>query len=319
MSVKVMGRVWDLKLTPAKQMVLLALADHAAHDGSSVKPGVPLIAWKTGYSERQVQRIMRDLEKDEILVKVQEVRGRPTVYRIDLTKGEAKEPFKPRSEYQTPDKMSDSEGDYTQGDILSGVTSQGKGNAGGGDIASANLTSIRHLEPSLKDAAPENGAVPELKVLKADKPKTERQPDPIFDAVTLHIFGIQDSNAEGGRIAKISNWLSGKYAGKGIEKVGKISNPVEVHHVQQFAEYCKQRGINPPLDFVKFVENWRKWASALKQRTQVPAWQPASTQAEQSKPELSAAERNAMLAEMRQRRSSLVQNMSVNAELEEAG
>lgn len=62
MSGKATGRVWDLELEPLLKFVLLAYADHADHDGANMWPSVALIARKTGYSTRQVQRITRRLE-----------------------------------------------------------------------------------------------------------------------------------------------------------------------------------------------------------------------------------------------------------------
>lgn len=116
-------------------------------------------------------------------------------------------------------------------------------------------------EPDKKNntttSAPKNGAGE-----AQAKPKKTRAPDAMFDAVAFHVFGIDDPQAEGGRIAKISNWLKGKYEGAGAQKVGKISHPAEVKHIQAFAASCKQKGLTPPYDFVKFVEQWRKWASA---------------------------------------------------------
>ncbi|MBN1348399.1 helix-turn-helix domain-containing protein [candidate division KSB1 bacterium] len=69
MSVKVMGLVWESDLPAAQKLVLLSYADHADHDGNNVFPSIGLIAWKTGYSERQIQRITRDLESRKILIK----------------------------------------------------------------------------------------------------------------------------------------------------------------------------------------------------------------------------------------------------------
>lgn len=152
-----MGQVWDLVLTPAKQTVLLALADHADHNGENVKPGAPLVAWKTGYSERQVQRIMADLEADGLLIKVQTRAGLPTVYRIDLQKGVQKQPYKARKTHDkmsgvqsvTPDKMT-----YVN---MSPTTFHAESADPTPDIASANLTSIPLKdEPSLKDQKEEN-------------------------------------------------------------------------------------------------------------------------------------------------------------------
>ena len=62
MSVKIMGLVWDLDLPQNLKFVLLAYADHSDHSGRNIFPAVASIAKKTGYSERSVQRITRELE-----------------------------------------------------------------------------------------------------------------------------------------------------------------------------------------------------------------------------------------------------------------
>jgi len=62
MSVKVMGAVFDLEISPNQKLVLLAYADHAHHDGTSVYPAAASIAKKTSYSIRSVRRIARELE-----------------------------------------------------------------------------------------------------------------------------------------------------------------------------------------------------------------------------------------------------------------
>lgn len=105
MSVKVMGKVWDLELPHNQLLVLLAMADHADHDGSKVFPSIGLIAWKTGYSEKQVHRIQRELVKLGILVEVNRTQGKSVLYRIETEKGTEKKPYTPR-QYVTPDKMS---------------------------------------------------------------------------------------------------------------------------------------------------------------------------------------------------------------------
>lgn len=94
MSAKLMGTVWECDLPHNEMIVLLALADHANDDGDNVFPGIPYVAWKTGYTDRQVQRIMRSLEEKHILVPVEWPEGRPTVYRIDIDKAPRKQPFK---------------------------------------------------------------------------------------------------------------------------------------------------------------------------------------------------------------------------------
>ena len=69
MSVKIMGLVWDLDIGRDEKFILLAYADHAEHDGSNIYPAVATVARKTGYSERQVQRITHNLVEMGILIK----------------------------------------------------------------------------------------------------------------------------------------------------------------------------------------------------------------------------------------------------------
>lgn len=94
MSAKLLGWVWDLQLKRADREILLALADHADHDGYC-QPGVPLLAWKTDYSERQVQRILRELEGSGLveIVAADTGRGKVRRYRLRLDKGVRKSPF----------------------------------------------------------------------------------------------------------------------------------------------------------------------------------------------------------------------------------
>ena len=58
MSVRAMGAVWALKIPPADKLVLLAMVDHADDEGKRIHPSVELISSKTGYSDRQVRRIV---------------------------------------------------------------------------------------------------------------------------------------------------------------------------------------------------------------------------------------------------------------------
>jgi hypothetical protein len=102
MSGKTTGKVWDLKLTAPKQLVLLALADKADHNDEHIQPGVALIAWMTGYSEVHVRRIIKQLVGDGLLAVMDAPPGKPVVYRIDVTKGEQKSPYEKRSDKKRP-------------------------------------------------------------------------------------------------------------------------------------------------------------------------------------------------------------------------
>lgn len=93
MSAKIMGLAFELDLPANKMLVLLAMADHAQHDGSRVFPSIGLIAWKTGYSDKQTRRIIHALVKDNILIETRSSKGRyPSEYQINLAAGKRKQP-----------------------------------------------------------------------------------------------------------------------------------------------------------------------------------------------------------------------------------
>lgn len=79
MSVKISGQVWELDLDPMDKFVLLALSDHADHEGQSIKPGNALLCAKTGLSEKTIgMKIARFLEMG-ILEPVEVSTGRGNV------------------------------------------------------------------------------------------------------------------------------------------------------------------------------------------------------------------------------------------------
>ena len=120
MSIKIMSAVWELELPHSKLLVLLALADHAKDDGSDVFPSIGHTAWKVGYSDRQVTRIIAELVKDGLLVKVKEAnRHRPTEYAINIRAGILKPAYSIRGDILTP-LQNDVRGDKSEsrGDIL---------------------------------------------------------------------------------------------------------------------------------------------------------------------------------------------------------
>lgn len=61
MSVRVMSWVWDQDIPPNIKIVLLAIADCADDDGGNAYPSQETLARKTGYSTRQVKRIVEQL------------------------------------------------------------------------------------------------------------------------------------------------------------------------------------------------------------------------------------------------------------------
>jgi hypothetical protein len=121
-----MGAVWDADLPRPEKFVLLSYADHAAHDGTSIYPSVERMAWKTGYSERSIQRITRDLEDAGILVRDGTGPNGVNKYRIEISNLPGRQPY----------QRSDQGGDKISPQAQGGVTFC----QGGGDILSGGVT-----------------------------------------------------------------------------------------------------------------------------------------------------------------------------------
>lgn len=75
MSITLMSRVWECDLPANLTLVLLAMADIARDDGSRCYPSVGFLAWKCGYSRRQVQNIIKELRALAILLVVNHDQG----------------------------------------------------------------------------------------------------------------------------------------------------------------------------------------------------------------------------------------------------
>jgi DNA-binding Lrp family transcriptional regulator len=93
MSVEAMGQVWKMHLDPGDAWVLMAMADHADVEGEHVFPSVGRIAWKTGFSQRTVQRAIKRLRKLEVLELVTANIGEARRYRIIFANAKYKKPW----------------------------------------------------------------------------------------------------------------------------------------------------------------------------------------------------------------------------------
>lgn len=209
MSGKISGKVWDLRLPHNQMLVLLAMTDHADHDGKNMFPSIPLIAWKTGYSEVQTQRIIRQLLTIGILVKQAVAPGFPILYAVDFTRGELKPEFKRKTRknpYQNGGAIvyNPPQNDTSQNDtpiILSEKE----------ETATPIMASLKNnaepslkQQPSLKDKEIKDSVVSD-EPTQAAKPKSKRKPkrteaenlaaenaDPVFLAVGQSVFAIED-------------------------------------------------------------------------------------------------------------------------------
>lgn len=128
-----MDRVWGLNLDHASKLILMALSSHAHNDGTSAYPSVALLAWKTGYSDRQIQRTLRGLERLGIIEPIANQRGgRSSIeYYIHIEMGEQRPPFKPAKRPTSADgrseKLSPIQSENGFVDVTPGVTFTTKG------------------------------------------------------------------------------------------------------------------------------------------------------------------------------------------------
>ncbi|MGA9768179.1 MAG: DnaA N-terminal domain-containing protein [Blastocatellia bacterium] len=112
MSVKWTGKVWDLDLPHGEAWVLMAMVDHADHQGKNIFPGVGLLAWKTGYSDKQVMRLIDKLIEKAIIVEDGKMPDGQVRYKADFSKAIRKPEYQGRKKLaqQRVDKMSTLEG-----------------------------------------------------------------------------------------------------------------------------------------------------------------------------------------------------------------
>lgn len=136
MSGKVSGQVWDLDLPHREIFVLLAITDHADHDGNNMHPSLELLAWKTGYTTRTIIRILNKLVERGVLERVTRA-GYPSVYTANLFAAPQKAP-RPKKKRRTRDTA-------MSRDKLSPVTKRASLEASRSDSASAKNVA----EPSL--------------------------------------------------------------------------------------------------------------------------------------------------------------------------
>lgn len=183
-----MGQVFDLDLPHNEAWVLVAMADHADHEGKNVFPSVELVAYKTGYEERQVRRIQQKLRERGVLVLVEDRRAQnlPHVYDLDLSKAPRKAPRTPgQNVRRAPDKAKSGGRPAKAPDILTGGTQPDQAEKSGGprtpggpeapDIAVSDEPSDNPQgnPPKAFSSIEENGLRPAV-----DKPVEGRGPRP---------------------------------------------------------------------------------------------------------------------------------------------
>jgi hypothetical protein len=106
MSIKIMNAVWQFSNQKGTSLLLMiAIADNA-NDGGEAWPGIEYLAHKIRMSERQTQRLVRDLEKTDELI-VERGGGRGNAHRYFILVGKPPEEISALKEMEKKgDKMS---------------------------------------------------------------------------------------------------------------------------------------------------------------------------------------------------------------------
>ena len=90
MSALLMGQVFKTDLAPNLKLVLVAYADHANDDGTSVYPGEERMVAKTSYSTPTIRRLTRELIATGLLIQTQRgYRTKQAEFRINTDALEA--------------------------------------------------------------------------------------------------------------------------------------------------------------------------------------------------------------------------------------
>ena len=150
MSVKAMAWVWDQDIPREQKFVLLAYADHADHDGGNIYPAVDTIAKKTGYSDRSVQRVTRELVAVGLLIPEGVSKLQTNCFRIPINGDDKISP--PIYRGAKGDKMSPQGDKITPGGDT-GVTRGVTKSTQRGDIAMSPEPSLTTIKPPVNPTA----------------------------------------------------------------------------------------------------------------------------------------------------------------------
>lgn len=186
MSAKHMGQVFDLALSHSQAWVLLAMADHADHLGERIWPSVALLAWKTGYCERQVQTILGQLRALGVIEFVQKATGRPgqtNHYRLTLERGPLKPPFRPDQEDETGAVSAPVTQPGSETGAVSGET--GAVSAQRGAVTAAPESPLRIIIENRGDADPPTPLPPVPISVETDEGKDD--PEDLWAAPVMEI------------------------------------------------------------------------------------------------------------------------------------
>lgn len=245
-----MALVWEHEFPYNQQLIMLSLADHANDRGEKIFPSIARQAWKTGYSERQVGRILKELRDVGILIIVKKAyRGRPTEYKIDWSKAKKKEKFR----YANLDTLSEN-----------GVTSEDSSkdiSKNKGDIAMSDKPSL--IKPSLNEPSENKRFTNNIKKAMVSALSQVTGMDESLnygrlakDAKALHKAGYSATDISN-VFGKKSVWYKKHWKGRKGDKptTGDIRSLIKelVHTEHCGCDACRRRYVEG--EFSEFIES----------------------------------------------------------------
>ncbi len=114
MSYRLQPLIWNTDMKPSQRFVMLALVDYADDNGRNIYPSIETLSKKTGYSERNVQRILKSLEDEGLILIVG--RSKYGTIRITLNLPAIQERKAVEDDTPTDDKMSQINDKMSQND-----------------------------------------------------------------------------------------------------------------------------------------------------------------------------------------------------------
>lgn len=219
-----MGQVWGLALPRAAKWILMSMADHSDHEGENCHAGTGLLAWKTDYDERTIERTIADLLKRGILIHTGTHPSGKQIYSIDLSKA----PRKPKYTGRKKRRSKPGEGGGTTpypGDgamplpsLLENVA-WGAANSGlgGGKFDDALKEYGTILEPSMNHPRAHDSGDPETDATDPEfineesieefEP-TETERDAVFAATLEFLTTARATWTERERVAEFRVWMA---------------------------------------------------------------------------------------------------------------
>lgn len=199
-----MGLIWtQIEVGDGdRKMVLLALADHAEDDGTSVFPTARYTSWKTDIPGRSVERIFAEFRKMGALVVVRRGGGRvaggkprPTEYRLDLSVFPAKPKYEHLEAPRRTRKVNTATVAVLEQDEhrhVDGGVPSGEHRPEGGGVASIPTPPIADLTPPNEGTNTANTTRARL------EPSLEPSPEPSPSAATAR----RDPHRNAGSVTK---------------------------------------------------------------------------------------------------------------------